>query len=226
MDWIQSLDLGYDLLAPPATVCFSCGKSSPSSKCAKCGMAYCSRECQIEDWKQGRHKHACASYARLPLLVAKETMENTRRTVCNEIFGRIRFYVCPYAVFKTLELGKGFIYLQSNSTLLQLSLSIPKDITGRSMERSILMHFLTMGEFDADVISDDFEMAAIRTKLQELVNTYKSEKEVVILLKFRCGHVSLGKGVLVPDYQICKRLGVDYYAENTAGAVQLNLDDL
>lgn len=88
------------------------------------------------------------------------------------------------------------------------------------------MHFLTMGEFDADVISDDFEMAAIRTKLQELVNTYKSEKEVVILLKFRCGHVSLGKGVLVPDYQICKRLGVDYYAENTAGAVQLNLDDL
>jgi len=83
-----------------------------------------------------------------------------------------------------------------------------------------------MGEFDADVISDDFEMAVTRTKLQELVNTYRSEIEVVLLLRFRCGHVSLGKGVLVPDYQICKRLGQDYYAANSAGALQLNLDDL
>jgi len=153
-------------------------------------------------------------------------METTQTTVRNEIFGRIRFYACPYAVFKTQELGKGLLFIQSNCTLAQLSLTIPKDTTGRMIERSILMHFLTLGEFDADVISDDFEMAATRTKLQELVNTYNSEKEVVLLLRLRCGHVSLGKGILVPDYQICKRLGADYYAENPAGAVQLNLDDL
>lgn len=227
VEWIQCFDLGYDSPAPPATVCFSCGKSAPSSKCAKCGIAYyCSRECQASDWKKGRHKHACASYTRLTLLVAKDSMENTRKTVLNEIFRRIRFYACPYAVFKTQELGKGFLFIQSNCTLAQLSLTIPKDTTGRLMERSTLIHFLTLGEFDADVISDDFEMAATRTKLQELVNTYKSEKEVVLLFRLRCGYVHLGKGVLVPDYQICKRLGVDYYSENTAGSVQLNLDDL
>jgi hypothetical protein len=38
--------------------------------------------------------------------------------------------------------------------------------------------------------------------------------------------VALGKAVLVPDYGICKKLGEDYYANNPAGAIQLNLDDL
>ena len=226
VDWVQSLDLGYDGPTPPAAICFYCCKSAPSSKCGKCGIAfYCNRECQANDWKNGRHKHTCASYIRLPFLLGKDR-ESTQTTVRNEIFGRIRFYACPYAVFKTQELGKGFLFIQSNCTLAQLSLTIPKDTTGRMIERSILMHFLTLGEFDADVISDDFEMAATRAKLQELVNIYNSEKEVVLLLRLRCGHVSLGKGVLVPDYQICKRLGVDYYAENSAEAVQLNLDDL
>lgn len=229
VDWIQALDLGYDGPTPPAMICFDCHKSAPSSNfaiCGKCGIAsYCNRECQTNDWKNGRHKHACASYIRLSLLQG-EDKETTQMTIRNEIFGRIRFYASPYAVFKTQELGKGFLFIQSNCTLAQLSLTIPKDTTGRIIERSILMHFLTLGEFDADVISDDFEMAATRTKLKELVNMYNSEKEVVLLLRLRCGHLSLGKGVLVPDYQICKKLGVDYYAENTAEAVQLNLDDL
>ncbi|KAL3940709.1 MAG: hypothetical protein SGBAC_004805 [Bacillariaceae sp.] len=225
--WVQSLDLGYDGPTPPAKICFRCGTSAPTSKCGKCGIAYyCNRECQTNDWGKGHHKHACFSYSRLSLLPAKDTMESTKMSIRNEIFGRIRFYACPYAVFKTQELGKGFLFIQSNCTLAQLSLTIPKDTTGRTIERSILMHFLTLGEFDSDVISDDFEMAATRTKLQELVNMYNSEKEVVLLLRLRCGHVSLGKGVLVPDYQICKKLGVDYYSENNAGAVQLNLDDL
>ncbi|CAJ1958008.1 unnamed protein product [Cylindrotheca closterium] len=227
VDWVQSLDLGYDEPTRSAAICFYCGKSSPSSRCGKCGIAfYCNRECQTIDWKNGRHKHACASYIRLSSLLGGNDRESTQTTVRNEIFGRIRFYACPYAVFKTQELGKGFLFIQSNCTLAELSLTIPKDTTGRVVERSILMHFLTLGEFDADVISDDFEMAVTRTKLQELVNMYNPEKEVVLLLRLRCGHVSLGNGVLVPDYQICKNLGVDYYAESTAEAVQLNLDDL
>ena len=88
------------------------------------------------------------------------------------------------------------------------------------------MHFLTMGEFDQEVLRDDFEMAEVRGTLQNLVKTYDSQKEVIMLMRFRCGHVALGKSVLVPDYKICKKLGSDYYASNTAGAVQLNLDDL
>jgi hypothetical protein len=89
-----------------------------------------------------------------------------------------------------------------------------------------LLHFLTQGEFDSEVCRDDFELALMRTPLKDAVETYDTEKEVVLLCRFRCGHMALGKAALVPDYGICKKLGQDYYSENTAGALQLNLDDL
>jgi hypothetical protein len=38
--------------------------------------------------------------------------------------------------------------------------------------------------------------------------------------------MAVGKAVLVPDYNICEKLGQDYYADNPSGALQLNLDDM
>ena len=227
IEWFQTIELGYDEPKPQAPICFWCGTPASDnknlSKCAKCHVAtYCSRDCQVSDWKQGHHKLACASYLRLASVT-----DETKTTIRNEIFSRVRFYACPYATFKTAELGSGFLFIQSETTLLDLSISIPKDTSGRvNPNRSILMHFLTMGEFDAEVCRDDFEMAATRAKLQELIRAYDSEKEVVLLVRMRCGHVSVGKAALVPDYGICKKLGKDYYSNNPAGAVQLNLDDL
>lgn len=223
--WFQTLELGYDEPTPPSTVCFACGKEQEKlSKCAKCHIAaYCSRECQIKDWKDGRHKMACPSYTRLGSIDDKATREQVR----NEVFSRIRFYACPYAVHKTSELGNGFLFIQSDTTIQDLSIAIPKDRTGRSMTtRSVLMHYLTLGEYDAEVCRDDFEMAVVRPKLQELVQDYDEQNEVVVLLRLRCGHVAVGKATLVPDYRICKKLGQDYYANNPAGSVQLTLDDL
>lgn len=227
--WVQTLELGYDDPPIPSTVCFGCGKeanetSTELSQCAKCHTAaYCSRDCQVKDWKEGRHKLACASYTRLENLKDDDTKEQVR----NEMFSRIRFYACPYAVFKSMELGRGFLFIQSDTTLEDISISIPKDRFGRIMQtRSILMHFLTLGEYDAEVCRDDFEMAVVRNPLRELVEGYDEQSEVVLLLRLRCGHVALGKATLVPDYRICKKLGQDYYAENPAGAVQLTLDDL
>jgi hypothetical protein len=230
IEWVQTLELGYDESSSPSSVCFGCGKQESDldnaklSKCAKCHVAaYCSRECQINDWKQGRHKLACPSYTRLDSLDSADTREEVR----NEVFSRIRFYACPYAVHKSSELGNGFLFIQSDTTLQDLSIAIPKDRFGRAMTtRSILMHYLTIGEYDAEVCRDDFEMASVRNKLQDLVKDYDIQKEVVILLRLRCGHVALGKTALVPDYRICKKLGQDYYANNPASAIQLTLDDL
>jgi MYND finger len=259
IEWVQTLELGYDEPEPFQTVCFSCRKlpsdepshtassssedvdmheneaptmttKKPLLKCAKCHVAsYCSRECQIKDWKGG-HKRACTSYGRLVTFSTDDEDANAtvRATIRSELFHRIRFYACPYAVHKTRTLGRGFLFVQSDTTLRDLSLAIPKDVTGRDLPhgRAILMHFLTMGEYDAEVCRDDFELAMVRSKLQELVTAYDEFKEVVFLWKLRCGHVALGKAVLVPDYPICKQLGEAYYSDNLAGAVQLNLDDL
>jgi hypothetical protein len=241
VEWIQELELGYNGPKLRETICFSCGKgedttatASPSlvklSKCGGCHVAaYCSRDCQVKDWKGGGHKMACPSYARVADASNANNHipeEGTRATIRNELFARIRFYTCPYAVFRSAELGRGFVFLQTDKTLAEMSLYHPKDCTGRPLIRSVLLHYLTLGEFDTEVCREDFELAMVRTTLMEAVNSYNSEKEVVLLCRFRCGHLALGKAVLVPDYGICKRLGQDYYANNSSGALQLNLDDL
>jgi len=230
VEWIKEIELRYKESSERSVVCFSCGtrpsseNSKKLSKCSKCDVAaYCSRDCQLQDWKTGRHKMACPSYAR----VAKSPMcDETKTAIRNELFQRIRFYVCPYAVFRTAELGRGFLFLQTDISLQDMSSYIPKDCTGHTITRSVLLHFLTLGEFDSEVCRDDFELALMRTPLKDAVETYETEKEVLILFRFRCGNMALGRAPLVPDYGICKKIGQDYYAENTAGALQLNLDDL
>jgi hypothetical protein len=224
IEWLQHFELGYDEPEPKKTLCFSCSAMAEKfSKCASCNVAaYCSRECQVKDWKGGRHKLGCPGYSRL----ADFDKDEIKAQVRTELFARIRFYACPYAVHKSAELGRGFLFVQSDATLKELSIAIPKDITGRIAMRGILLHYLTLGEFDAELCKDDFELTSARSKLQEAVNAYDDETEVVLLWRLRCGHVALGKAVLVPDYNICKQLGKEYYADNPAGAIQLNLDDL
>ena len=155
------------------------------------------------------------------------TSDKDKAAVRTEIFGRIRFYACPFAVHKSATLGRGFLFLQSERTLAELSITLPKDTKGYKMPlRSILVHFLTMGEFDSEVCRDDFELTAARSTLRELVENYDEQKELVLLMRFRCGHVAMGVAPLVPDFSICKSLGQSYYGQASEGALQLNLDDI
>jgi hypothetical protein len=231
--WLQCIELGYDGAAPKeAPVCFHCGKSDVKlSQCAKCNVAgYCSRECQVKDWKSGAgggHKYSCQAYARagVNMQIDKEEDKSLAR---KDVFTRIRFYACPFAVHKEGILGKGFLFVQSDCTLAELSLPIPKNSSGRPLNnvRACLLHYLTVGEYDSEVCRDDFELTEVRSKLQEAVDAYDCLTSVVLLMRFRCGHVALGVAPLVPDYSISKSLGKDYFELSTAGALQLNLDDL
>jgi len=232
--WLKCLELGYEknTTATPNNhhpCCFRCGKSQEKLfNCARCQVAtYCSKECQIQDWKgtdgSMGHKHTCPNYKRVghEMTFAVEEDKHDAKT---ELYGRIRFYICPYAVHQSLTVGKGFLFVQSECTLAEVSLLLPHP--SQKEMRSVVVHFLTMGEYDSEVCKDDFELAEVRTMLQEAVDAYDETTNVVVLMRFRCGHVALGIAVLVPDYGICKSLGKEYYQNSTAGALQLNLDDI
>lgn len=204
--------------------------NSPLLSCSKCLVArYCQKECQVRDWKRspGGHKSCCSMYKRVGpnmKIVSSEDQELAR----NLIFARVRFYACPYAVHRARTLGRGFLLIQSSGSLALMSLLGTKlDSYGRSTPmRSVLLHYLTMGEYDRDLCRDDFEMTIVRTELQEAVDHYDEETQVVLLTKFRCGHLVVGVAPLVPDIGICRKLGMDYYADNQEAALQLNLDDM
>jgi hypothetical protein len=234
-DWKQTLELGYldsnDDLAPP--VCFACGKYAEKlSRCAKCEVAcYCSRECQLANWKSGAgggHKFSCDAYKRVcsdMMITFPDDKEIARR----DVFQRIRFYACPFAVFRSESVvkEKGVLFLQSDSTLAEMSLPVPVLANGRpcTKKRGILMHFLTMAEYKQELCKDDFEMVAVGKELAKAVEEYKQSEELVVMMKFRCGHIAVGTTKLVPDYSLCKTLGKEYF-EHAGSAVQLNIDDV
>lgn len=62
----------------------------------------------------------------------------------------------------------------------------------------------------------------IRSPLEAAVENYNPKKEVVVLVRARCGYMAVVVMPLVPDFSVCRQLGVDYLGKD---ALQLNLDD-
>lgn len=226
--WLQTLELGYT--GAPTSLqqkhCFACQTplTTPNT-CSQCHVAvYCSKACQVHDWKQQGHKQACAAYKRLGpsgqllLLTHHSNNNDDYEDARNELLQHIRMYAFPYAIHQSQTLGQGFLFVQSVCTLA--ALTVP------GLGRSVLLHYLTVGEYDAEVCRDDFELTAVRTALQQAVNNYDDRKQLVVLMRFRCGHVALGMVDLSLDYVLCQQLGREYYQNVTAGALELRLDDV
>ena len=158
------------------------------------------------------------------------------------LWNKVCFYAGPYSIFHSRKLGRGFCFLQSPNSIsqiewplvvfsvfMQTSQQNESDDSSNQQKalRSVFIHFLTLGEFNSDLCRDDFKLAAIRDELSKAVNEYDPKKELVVLMRFQCGHIALGViKQLVPDYGICLRLGEDYYAETDTNALQLNLDQM
>lgn len=253
IEWLETLELGYAAdssgVAGMGTAttttnatttdesdarCFYCRTVHTNLfRCARCNVAaYCQKDCQVNDWKTnvggGRHKVACASYKRLGRQQQFSSAQD-QATARFELFQRVRLYACAYACFKTRNLGRGFLFCQCQHSLAEMSLAIPKDCRGRPVvgARAVLLHYLTLGEFDAEVCRDDFEMALVRGSLQNAVHdAYDDRQQVVLLWRFRCGHVALGVAPLPLPYQACLKLGLDYFEQSDPPALQLNIDDV
>lgn len=305
------MELGYadgpdsnDDMADP--ICFYCGKegsppqpsSPPSSSsltpihtsattklstCAKCQVVtYCSRECQVANWKKGSddgdgggagaHKFTCSAYQRVGTDMIL-TYPSDKESAREDFFHRVRFYASPYFVHKSRmaaaehypslppaqqpqqqnEKQRGFLFVQSDSTLAEMSLPKPILANGRPMTkpRSVLLHYLTVQEYSDELCRDDFELVAVSGELQRAIfecnvdSDARNRKEYVVLMRFRCGHVAVGIVPLIPDYGLCVMLGEQYYGSGVdgegnnsgngdeaggggygEGAVQLNLDDI
>lgn len=273
IEWIVTHELSYD--NPQTTeqrsnnntensdstsscnnVCFYCDRANNDNsvlRCSKCRVAtYCSKECQINDWKQKPtgHKGSCSSYERIgpnmDFQRSNDSNQNTTTTTSstrkadarNDIINRIRFYIFPYAVYKQSELGPGFLFIQSDNTLAIMSLvtNLPQHVIASAQQpkrsRSLLIHYLTFAEYDMEVCRDDFEMAIVRneikTSITNLCTMDQQQTHIVVVTRFRCGHIAVGIAPFVPEYRVCQKLGNDYYSSSSQNnnALQLNIDDI
>mmetsp|Transcript_16699 Transcript_16699/g.32431 ORF Transcript_16699/g.32431 Transcript_16699/m.32431 type:complete len:294 (-) Transcript_16699:119-1000(-) len=190
-------------------------------RCGRCSTHYCSRECQVQSWKVS-HKRECEviSAANKGTLSTEQT-----HVIVEDMLRRIRMYMCPYAAGFSLLHGKGFVMIRSNSTLRQWVHEFPKDCEGNILRRSVQLQYLTLGEFDGLAFEDDFELAVVRPKLEEALEAYDMQKQVVVVVLLRCGFLACITIPMVPDYSISKQLAAMYQYVEMEGPLQLNVDD-
>ena len=169
------------------------------SMCANCGTArYCSKKCQIEDWKRS-HKKNCKQYAKIR---KGETIDH--RSVIERLLSKSHMYLNPFFIAKRKERGcGGFLYLNSPNTLEQLYLTLPIDINGKSFSRDVIARFVSMDDFRG-MIKVNFELAAIVKKLCECDMDSKEPVPVVVML--RCGVFVLLEISYSPSYVVCERM--------------------
>ena len=228
------------LMAPPPLpeprLCFACAKPSVS-KCAKCGVAaYCSRECQTADWKKsgawGGHKALCPGYK----VLGRDqdgvyTDASQRRAALERLVASVRLYLCPFAVAhgsggasKARPKPRGCAFLQLGCTVATIALPCPRDCAGHNLppgERSCLLHWVTLAEYDDEIAPTDAALGRARGALAEAIEDHDDASEVVVLLRAADGFVGLLIQPLVPDMAVCKALASEYEGRE---ALQLDVD--
>ncbi|GMH62996.1 hypothetical protein TrST_g9910 [Triparma strigata] len=218
----------------PPPLCYTCFKPSPPLQCSRCKVAsYCSKPCQLKDWKcklgSGYHKLNCSQ---MKLLTRSGTFpsELHRRTAVESgLLKKVKMYLCPFAVHHHSLKGPGFVFLQSPNTLVQLSMpgNGLRDCLGgtrpeRMESRQVLMTYLPLKDFHT-LTTDDFEMSQIQPSLTSTCSSIDPSTEIVILIRVRCGFVGVCKMKIVLGYAVCMKLGEDYEGKEQ---IQLNIDDL
>ena len=191
--------------------------------CARCGIKYCSRSCQVAHWKR-IHKDECALFKAFRRAQAPLSGEDARIVVERQL-RRVRLYLCPFAVSHHKIIGNGFLFVRSESALADFVSMEPTDVYGRTISRGIVVQYLTLGEFDGVAFEDDFELSVVREPLKRALEAYDPRESIVVVMLLRCGFFSLIKYNIVQGYDFCLRLGTMYEFEKKE-TVQLNLDDV
>ena len=189
--------------------------------CARCGVLYCSRECQVSHWKRS-HKDECALFKAFRSRDAPADGKLARRVVEQQL-RRARLYICPYAAVHHRAKGNGMIYIRSPNTLSECVSVEPVDCFGRDTARNIIVQYLTLGEFDGIAFEDDFEMGVIREPLKRALDEYDAKTHIIAVVLLSDGFYGCVKFPVVQDYNFCLRLG-DMYEYEKKETIQLNLD--
>mmetsp|Transcript_8795 Transcript_8795/g.14269 ORF Transcript_8795/g.14269 Transcript_8795/m.14269 type:complete len:282 (-) Transcript_8795:65-910(-) len=235
-EWVYEENLKYcqepdgdDSTPGPRCCYYSCenaGNGSGSTslmKCSRCAcVQYCSRECQKKAWKPN-HKRECQL---LNAWKNKSWEKNQSHMILEELFKRIRMYMCPYAVGFSLIRGNGFVFLRSKNGLSDWIYGHnPVNTNGVPLSRSVQLQYMTLGEFDSYVFEDDFELGSIRDLLVPTLEKYDPETQIVVVLLLRCGYYACVTLPLGLDYKMCKSLAAMYKYVEMDGPLQLNVDE-
>ena len=188
------------------------------ASCARCGARFCSRDCQVADWKRGGcHKAMCPQVA--AFRDGGFGRDQRRDAVLRGCLGRVRMYAFPHFVcHRALKGDTGALFLQSSDALEDFFFDGPVNRHGEPQRRAIFVAYVAEADFDDAGLGLS---ADARAALRGAAAGCEGGRAAV-LCKFRCGAVAVFSTDIVPALPVCNALARDYEDQPV---LQLNVDD-
>ena len=216
--------------------CLYCHTAKPAVACARCKVApYCDKTCQTADWRAG-HKRSCARYQLLGRAMRVPDAD-AHRMLMTELLRSVRMHLSPFAIAAELSAaetrpapdGRRFVFVQSESTLAELSLPTARDTCGAelSVRRTVLLQHVTLPEFEK-LTQEESGLRLLTPTLGPLESAFGARRagakpdDALVLLCFADGYHALASVPLVPDRRVCLVPARDYMGKE---ALNLHLDD-
>ena len=96
----------------------------------------------------------------------------------------------------------------------------PVDLYGRPLNRALTCEYLTIAEFTSR-LKDNFELGVVLEDLVTAVETHDSKHQMVTLVLAPCGYINVFSAPLVPDADMCMKLG---QVHKNLPLLELNID--
>eukprot|EP00462_Mataza_sp_D1_P023793 CAMPEP_0175131898 /NCGR_PEP_ID=MMETSP0087-20121206/6789_1 /TAXON_ID=136419 /ORGANISM="Unknown Unknown, Strain D1" /LENGTH=180 /DNA_ID=CAMNT_0016414221 /DNA_START=198 /DNA_END=740 /DNA_ORIENTATION=+ len=164
-----------------------------------------------------------------PALPAEEaeTVENSisDENVVGMLVDRLGGYTCPFVVYQHQSVGRGFLFIQTPNQLAEFRYTSKVDFAGRALSRCLTCHYMTVKEFEGDVLPNLPDLSKIKGLVRRDVKKYDYQRELVVLIRFGCGWSKVFTMKMEPNYVMCLSLIKESdlnYAE--MDSLEINID--
>lgn len=175
-------------------------------KCARCGAMYCSRECQVKDWKAthklmcvDRRAKAASQKVESKMMDSSVSDEESVMTVLNQLMA----YTSPFAVYQASQVGKGILFAQTEEDARRFRYTGKVDEAGKELNRVLYFHYVTEKELETEILPNIPELEKHKGQWRKHLKKYLPKSQLVMLVKTGCGFSRCQVVPLEPKYQMC-----------------------
>jgi hypothetical protein len=201
--------------------CSRCEDASGArfSRCGGCTLPYCSRACQVQDWKSG-HKAECPVFSRY--LRDPTTLDKDK--VADETLRRVRLYLSVFAVTRhDVGARRGFVFVRADGPVAEFQWAGPSGPDGRALDRALLVQYITLQELEGFLEELPSLAEVVRSHAVPAASAYDPELKAVVVVVYSCGFATCSVMALVPDAKACRSIGAEHIGNQDR--LELNIDN-
>jgi hypothetical protein len=134
----------------------------------------------------------CTSHEKPAATLIDESTMNDEKLIAS-LCDKISIHTHPFSVYQFRVRDRGFLFIQCLSPLYDFRYTSATNHQGQKLDREIVVHYITMSEFENDVMknhpSPSLKKAKVVNEVRSVVNSYNPKKQVLCVVLFACDKV-------------------------------------